>query len=309
MNSSQLVVNSLLVLVAFLWGIGFAPQRLGMETFEAMAFNAWRFGFGALTLIPVLLLSRLKSAEFFNLKVIAGGLVMGLVLTGGAGLQQLSLGMTKVANVAFITGFYVILVPVIGLLLAHRYPLITWLGGVLALLGLGLLSDFDGEFNWQDTGLQGDLFALLGAFFWALHLLVITYYVARYNQFVLAFYQFLFCAFFSTILSVVFESQLMPTGDMGYVWALVNGVIVVGIAYTLQVVALKNAKPFVAAIILSLESVFGACIGYWLFEEVLGFYGIIGAALMLVGCIMSQWPEKHKPPISEKDKPTISDVL
>lgn len=309
MNSSPLVVNSILVLVAFLWGVGFAPQRLGMETFEAMAFNAWRFGFGALTLVPVLFLVRLKFAEVFNIKVVLGGLVMGLILTAGAGLQQVSLGMTKVANVAFITGFYVILVPVIGLLLAHRYPLITWIGGLLALIGLGFLSGFNGEFNWQDSGLQGDFLALLGALFWALHLLVITYYVARYNQFVLAFFQFVFCALFSAMLSVGFETQLTPTGDIGYVWALLNGVIVVGIAYTLQVVALKNARPFVAAIILSLESVFGACIGYWLFEEVLGFYGLIGAALMLLGCVMSQWPEKQKPPISEKSKPSITEVL
>lgn len=309
MNTSPLVVNSLLVLVAFLWGVGFAPQRLGMETFEAMAFNAWRFGFGALTLLPVLFFNKFKFSELFNVKAVTGGLVMGLILTGGAGFQQLSLGMTKVANVAFITGFYVILVPVIGLFLAHRYPLITWVGGLLALLGLGLLSGFNGQFNWDDTGLQGDLFALLGALFWALHLLVITYFVARYNQFVLAFYQFLFCALFSALISVGVETQLTPTGEMGYVWALVNGVIVVGVAYTLQVVALKHAKPFVAAIILSLESVFGACVGYWLFEEVLGFYGLIGAALMLLGCIMSQWPEKNRPPVSEKDKPTISDVL
>jgi len=299
MKPSPLAVNSLLLLVAFLWGIGFAPQRLGMETLEAMAFNAWRFGFGALTLIPVLLFCRIQFSELFNAKVILAGLVMGLVLTGGAGFQQLSLGLTKVANVAFITGFYVIFVPIIGLLLAHRYPLITWLGGVLALLGLALLSNFSGEFNWQDEGLKGDAFALMGALFWALHLLVITYYVARYNQFVLAFYQFLFCALFSAGMSLTMEAQLLPTGNMGYVWSLVNGIIVVGIAYTLQVVALKNAKPFIAAIILSLESVFGACIGYWLFSEVMGFYSLLGAGLMLLGCILSQWPEKGKPPLRE----------
>jgi drug/metabolite transporter (DMT)-like permease len=300
MKSSPFVVNSLLVLVAFLWGIGFAPQRLGMETFEAMAFNAWRFGFGALTLIPVLIFCRFKGSELLDSRSILAGLVMGLVLTVGAGLQQLSLGMTKVANVAFITGFYVIFVPIIGLLLAQRYPLITWLGGLLALLGLGLLSGFNGEFNWQDEGLKGDMLALVGALFWALHLLVITYYVARYNQFILAFYQFLFCALFSAGLSVVFENRLLPDGNMGYVWSMLNGIIVVGIAYTLQVVALKHAKPFIAAIILSLESVFGAVVGYWLFAEVLGFYGLIGAALMLLGCVMSQWPEKNKPAVVER---------
>ena len=75
-------------------------------------------------------------------------------------------------------------------------------------------------------------------------------------------------------------------------WALVNGVIVVGIAYTLQIVALKHSDPFVASVIFSLESVFGAIAGYWFFQEVLGFYGFVGAGLMLIGCLLAQTPEK-----------------
>ncbi len=294
MKTSPLLVNGILVLVAFLWGAGFAPQRLGMETLDAMAFNAWRFGFGALTLIPVFFLMRLKLYLFLDRKAIFGSLVLGLLLSAGAGLQQVSVGMTKLANVAFITGFYVILVPVLGLFVAHRYPLITWLGGLLALFGLALLSDFTGEFSLTEQALKGDLYALLGALFWALHLLAITYFVARYNQFVLAFYQFVFCALISAGVSIGFEERVIPIDNMGYFWALVNGVFVVGIAYTLQVVALKHAKPFIAAVIFSLESVFGALVGFWFFDEVLGLYGMIGALLMLFGCVLSQLPEKDK---------------
>lgn len=294
MKTSPLLVNGILVLVAFLWGAGFAPQRLGMESLDAMAFNAWRFGFGALTLIPVFIVLKLKFSEFTQRKAILGGLVLGILLSAAAGLQQMSVSMTKLANVAFITGFYVILVPVLGLFAAHRYPLVTWLGGVFALIGLALLSGFTGELSLTDMSLQGDLLALVGALFWALHLLAITYYVARYNQFVLAFYQFVFCALISAGYSIGFEDRVVPTDNMGYVWALLNGIIVVGIAYTLQVIVLKQAKPFVAAVIFSLESVFGAMVGYWFFDEVLGLYGVIGALLMLFGCILSQWTEKDK---------------
>ena len=156
------------------------------------------------------------------------------------------------------------------------------------------MSGFTGQLSLGNVGLQGDLFALVGALFWALHLLAITYFVARYNQFVLAFYQFVFCALISAVISISFEERVIPTDNMGYVWALVNGIIVVGIAYTLQVVALKQAKPFVAAVIFSLEAVFGALVGYWFFDEVLGLYGLIGALLMLFGCILSQLPERNK---------------
>ena len=287
MKPSSLVINSTLLLVALLWGFGFVPQRMGLETLGPMAFNTWRFAFGAITLIPMIWLFRIGRAELFNKNALIAGLVLGILLSAGAGFQQISLGLTKVANVAFITGFYVIFVPVIGLFLKHRYSLITWSGGGLALLGLALLSGFEGEIQ-----LKGDGLALIGAFFWALHLLAITFYVQRYNQYALAFYQFFFCAFFSLLANLVFEPTLFATASDGYLWALVNGVIVVGIAYTLQIVALKHSDPFMASVIFSLESVFGAVAGYWFFQEILGLYGIVGAALMLVGCLLAQAPEK-----------------
>lgn len=296
MKSTTLMVNSILLLVAFLWGVGFAPQRLGMETLEPIAFNAWRFAFGALTLLPVLYFSNVSLAKLLHPPAIFAGLFLGVFLCAAAGLQQVSLGLTKVANVAFITGFYVILVPIMGLFMAHRYSLITWFGGLLALVGLALLSGFDGQISFNSEMFKGDLYALLGACFWAFHLLSITYFVVRYNQLTLAFYQFVFCAILSAIASMVFETQLLPTGNMGYVWAVVNGVIVVGVAYTLQVIVLSKADPFVAAIIFSLEAVFGALVGYLVFNELMGFYALIGAALMLLGFVLAQVHEKKTPP-------------
>jgi drug/metabolite transporter (DMT)-like permease len=287
MKPSPLVINSTLVFVALIWGLGFIPQRLGLETLGPMAFNAWRFAFGAITIIPILWLFKVGRAELLNKNTLIAGLILGTLLTAAAGFQQISLGFSKVANVAFITGFYVIFVPVFGLFVNHRYSLVTWLGGGLALLGLALLSGFQGEMQFKGDGL-----ALLGAVFWALQLLVITYFVKQYNEYALAFYQFVFCAVFSLMASLMFESSLFATGSEGYLWALVNGVIVVGIAYTLQIVVLKHSDPFVASVIFSLESVFGAIAGYWFFQEILGFYGFIGAALMLIGCLLAQIPEK-----------------
>jgi len=295
MKPSSLVINSTLLLVALIWGLGFVPQREGLETLGPMAFNTWRFAFGAITLIPMIWLFRIGHAELLNKNTLVAGLVLGILLSAGAGFQQISLGLTKVANVAFITGFYVIFVPVFGLFMKHRYSLMTWSGGGLALLGLALLSGFQGEIQFKGDGL-----ALLGAFFWAIHLLAITFFVKRYNELVLAFYQFVFCALISLGANLMFESSLFATGSDGYVWALVNGVIVVGIAYTLQIVALKHSDPFVASVILSLETVFGATAGYWFFQEILGFYGFVGAALMLVGCLLAQTPEKE---IAEKKPP------
>jgi drug/metabolite transporter (DMT)-like permease len=287
MKPSPLVINSSLALVALIWGLGFIPQRLGLETLGPLAFNAWRFAFGAITLALILWLFSVGRADLLDKNPLIAGLLLGILLTAAAGFQQISLGFSKVTNVAFITGFYVIFVPVFGLFLKHRYSLLTWLGGSLALLGLALLSGFQGEIQFKGDGL-----ALLGAFFWALHLLAINHFVKQHNVYVLAFYQFVFCALFSLVANIMFESSLFATNSDGYLWALVNGVIVVGIAYTLQIVALKHSDPFVASVIFSLESVFGAIAGYWFFQEVLGFYGFLGAGLMLIGCLLAQAPEK-----------------
>jgi len=308
MKSSPLLLNSALLIVALLWGFGFIPQKLGLETLEPMAFNAWRFCFGALTLLPILFFLRHKIDEVVNVNVVLVGLLLGSMLTAAAGFQQISLGMTKVANVAFITGFYVIFVPLFGLFFNHRYTMLTWGGGVLALIGLGLLSGFqldsflDGSITQE---LEGDGYALVGAFFWALHLLAINYFVDRYNQYALAFFQFLFCALLSLIANLMYEPSLLATDSSGYVWALINGVIVVGIAYTLQVLALKHADPFVASVIFSLESVFGAIAGYWFFQEALGVSGLIGAGLMLVGCVFAQAPEKETPIRTAAERKTL----
>jgi drug/metabolite transporter (DMT)-like permease len=281
--------NLLLLLVALLWGLGFAPQRLALDGMAPLAFNFWRFAFGALVLVPFICFSKEAKRSLTNSKTLIAGIGLGVLLTLGAAFQQMALAYTKVANVAFITGFYVALVPIIAIFFKKTYPLLTWLGGLIAFVGLSLLSGFDGEFNYLGDGL-----ALTGAIFWALHLWAISFWVGRHNLFTLAFIQFFVCALLSLIYSVFFESGPWASQFSAYAWALCSGVFVVGLAYTLQVYALKEADPFIAAIIFSTESVFGALVGYWVFDELLGALGILGALLMLIGFVLAQSHERSR---------------
>ncbi len=284
-------INLVLLLVALLWGLGFAPQRLALDGMAPLAFNFWRFAFGALMLLPLILYRKDSRASLLNKNTIIAGAGLGFLLTGGAAFQQVSLAYTKIANVAFITGFYVALVPLIGILFKKHYPLLTWLGGLVAFAGLFLLSGFDGEFNCLGDGL-----ALVGAVFWALHLWAISFWVGKHDLIVLAFFQFSICALLSLAFSVSFEAGLMASLNSAYAWALCSGVFVVALAYTLQVFALKKVDPFIAAIIFSMESVFGALVGYWVFAEALGVYGVVGAFLMLLGFILTQsYEQGHRP--------------
>ena len=132
-------INLLLLLVALLWGLGFAPQRLALEGMAPVAFNFWRFAFGAMMLLPFIFSSKSSRTALLNKRTILAGAGLGLLLTAGAAFQQISLAYTKVANVAFITGFYVALVPLIGILFKKSYPLLTWIGGLIALPGSAYL--------------------------------------------------------------------------------------------------------------------------------------------------------------------------
>jgi len=287
---NPVIANLVLLLIAVIWGFGFAPQRLGMEYLGPAAFNAWRFAFGALTLLPFLILS--KSGYFqalFDRSTLILGLMLGCLLFAGASLQQVSIQYTSLANVAFITGLYVIVVPIVGFFIGYKYKLIVWLGGFIAIIGLYLMTGSNGE-----LALKGDLLALVGAVFWALHLLLLAKRAANHKQLVLAFYQFAFCALFSLIFATGSEANILPLQIQGYLWPLVNGVLVVGIAYTLQVIVMEYAEPFSASLILSLEAVFGALAGYLVFNEKLAAAALIGAVMMLLGCIMAQLPGTQK---------------
>lgn len=285
--SKTLGVNLTLLLIAMIWGFGFVPQKLGMDYVGPAAFNALRFGFGALTLVPVMLIMRSVSIDkLIDPTMLILGLLLGGLLFGGALFQQVSLQYTSVANVSFITGLYVIVVPVVGFFLGYRYGLIVWSGGILAIIGLYLMTEGG------DAGaIKGDLIALAGAVMWAIHLLVIAERAAKFNQIALSFMQFLVCAVLSLLAAGYFEGRVLPDAPIGYLWPIVNGVIVVGIAYTLQVLVLEHAEPFSAAVILSLEAVFGAIAGFLIFDESKTMMALVGAGLMLTGCLLAQMQE------------------
>ena len=288
--NKTLGVNLILLLIALIWGAGFIPQKLGMEHVGPAAFNALRFAFGALTLIPVMwLMKSVSGADIADFGTHRLGFILGLLLFGGAFLQQVALLHTSVANVSFITGLYVIVIPLIAFFLGYRYGFVVWLGGVLAVIGLYLMTDG------SDAGaLKGDLIAMFGAVLWAVHLLVISEQAAKHNQLVLAFLQFAACALLSFLVAYFYEGQVLPAETRGYLWPLVNGVIVVGFAYTLQVLVMEHAEPFSAAVILSLEAVFGAIAGYLIFDESKTMMALLGAALMLLGCLLAQLQEGVK---------------
>lgn len=281
--------NCLLLTTAMIWGLSFVAQRQGMEHLQPFTFNGIRFGVGACALLPAILFFRSRQPKedrtrVFGTQGVIGGLCLGLALFSGASLQQIGIVYTTAGKAGFITGLYVIMVPLLGLLWGQQTTWPTWLGTLLAVIGMFLLSvteDF--------TMSGGDLLILCGALFWAIHVQLISRFSKRYDALLLSLSQFIFCSLFSLLVAIGWEEAIALKNILAAALPIfITGVGSTGIAYTLQVIAQKEAHPAHAAIILSLESVF-AVIGGWLFlNELLSFKGLLGCSLMLTGMLISQ---------------------
>jgi drug/metabolite transporter (DMT)-like permease len=276
--------NALLLITAMIWGFAFVAQRVGMDYIGPFTFNAVRFGMGSLSLVPLIRATRRRREHRAPWPLLVkGGVIAGVVLFAGASLQQVGLVTTTAGKAGFITGLYVVLVPLMGLLWGQRVSWLTWLGAVLAVVGLYFLSVTE-----RLTVQPGDLWVLLGAVGWTIHVHLIDRLTARIDPLPLASVQFAVCSLLSFVVALSSET-ITAAGLSGALLPLLyGGLMSVGIAYTLQVVAQRDAHPTPAAIIMSLESAFAAVGGGLMLGEELGVRGTIGAALMLVGMVLAQ---------------------
>lgn len=282
--------NGLLFLAAAIWGFAFVAQRAGMEHVGPFTFNAVRFALGGMVLIPFLLRGRRHKPlpgssppPASRKTLMLGGGLAGLALFMGASLQQTGIVYTTAGKAGFITGLYVIIVPVMGLLGRQRSGMGRWLGATIAATGLYFLS-ISGHFSMC----TGDLLVFLGAFAWAAHVHIIGWLSPRTDAIRLAFLQFVVCSALSLMVAG-FAEQITAQGIRGAaIPILYAGVMSSGVAYTLQVVAQRRTRPAPTAIILSLEAVFAAVGGWLMLGEILTGRELFGCLLMLGGMLLSQ---------------------
>lgn len=290
MHQRNIRADLLLLIVAIIWGFAFVAQRLGMEHLGPFGFNAARFLLGAVSLLPLLLFFKTTQEQPFP-ALLKAGCSAGGVLFLGATLQQAGLVYTTASNAGFITGLYIMLVPLFGLTIGEKTQSNTWIGAMLGVAGLYLLSVSE-TFSVN----PGDLLVLAGAGAWAVHVLLLSRFAPKFDNLRLAITQFVVCALLSGIAALFTERDTLQLENfvLSIGPILYAGLFSVGIAYTLQVFAQKDAPPSHAAIIMSLETVFAAVGGWWLLEEQLNSRELAGCGLMLVGMLLSQIPIKRK---------------
>lgn len=300
--TSKLVSTLMLFSIASIWGFAIIAQVLGSDHVEPFTFNGIRFLMGAVSLIPVYsLFEKEKELTRYRRKkrhkrTAFGALLGGCFLFVAAGLQQFGTAMTRDPGKAgFITGLYTVLTPVLYFLIFRKKSgLNIWLGCILATVGLYLLCFREGEgFHFG----VGELLLLLGALFWAGHILLVDHFVDGVSPLRFSSWQFFVCGALGVIAALIFE-DITWEGIWAAKWALLYcGILSVGVAYTMQVLAQKRMNATHAAIIFSTESVFSAVGGvlwnliapaHLQMEQNLHVAGIIGCVLIFGGIVLSQ---------------------
>ena len=296
-----------LFITAITWGFAFVAQRVGAGYVEPLTFNAMRYMLGTLSLIPVIMIfekEKYDKKKFFG--TVKAGLIAGIVLTVAADIQQYGVVLTQSAGLSgFLTGLYIVLVPILGLLIFKKKTnILTWLGAMVAVVGLYFLCvDSNSTFSLS----LGVLLLLGDAFVWALHIIVIDYYVEKVSPLKFAMIQFGVCGLLSLAGALLFENIELSSVWDARVPILYGGIMSVGVAYTCQILGQRDADPTFAAIVLSTESVFGAIGGAIILGERFVFpYGYIGCAFVFAGIIISQFTlkkkNKNKEPVYNKNK-------
>lgn len=294
MNRKALRADSMLLVTSIVWGFAFVAQRVGMEHIGPFAFNGIRFALGSLSLVPLIhFLGRRDRSAFqsgatqaSNRKLLVfGSLATGAVLFIAASLQQVGIQYTTAGKAGFLTGLYVVLVPIAGIALGHKTGSPTWVGALLAAAGMYVLSAPDnlGRVN------PGDLLEIIGALFWTAHVLLIDNLSRRVDPIRLASAQFAWCAVFSLVVALISEPLSFEAIRLTAVPILYGGLASVGVGYTLQVVAQRDAPPAHSSILMSLEGVFATIGGILLLAEPAGIRNITGSLFMLAGMIATQW--------------------
>lgn len=294
MTKFELRQYTLLFITAVIWGTGFVGQKLGMDHVEPFTFTFARTLIGGLFLLPVMALMdaakcrRGVTIHRSNRRMLFWGSVCcGLCLITAESFQQFGVALSDVTKSSFITALYVVFVPIFGIALGRWPSFKIAVCVALSVAGLYLLCIKD-ELRFT----AGDLLLLIGAAIFAVHILVIAYFVARVDGVALSCGQFFVASFLGLIMMPATGGDTWENFCAAAPAFIYCGLMSNGVAYTLQVVGQRGVNSTIATLILSLESVTGTFFGIVLLGESPSLRQLLGCALMFCAVILSQIPLK-----------------
>lgn len=288
---NQHLANALLLLVGAIWGMGFVAQSTAMEEIGPIFFTGIRFLAAAICVLPLALWEGRKadqpaSDSKSTVKNYAKYALLGTFLFASLATQQIGLVTTSVTNSGFLTGLYVVIVPILSVIVLRRMPhIIIWPAALATLLGIYLLSG--GDISALNSG---DYWTILCAVLWACHVILLSLILqgdgAANQPFTLACTQFFVCAFLGILIGF-FSEAISWAGTMAAIpEILFAGIVSGGLAFTLQAYAQRYTTAPQAAIFMSSEALFAALFGAVLLAERIGFIGMIGCMLIFTAMLM-----------------------
>jgi len=279
MLATRLKADLALLLAAIVWGGGFVAQRSASAYLGAFAVNGLRFTLGTIVLLPLIRFHLKITREQFPWMILLGGAVFA-----GSALQQAGLAITSAANSGFITGLYVVIVPILLVLFGRqRLSWKTWISALVATIGIFLLS-FQGTLETN----PGDMLVLAGAVAWAIHLIVLGKLAHQMDILQLSIGQFLIAGVLNLAAGAIFELDTFGGIILAWPAIIYAGICSTAIGFSLQAIGQRNSHPADAAILLSMEAVFAALFGYLLLNERLSGVQIFGCTLILGSILLAQ---------------------
>ena len=272
-----------LLVVSIIWGSAFVAQRVAGQQGSVYLFNAARYLLAALVVLPLVRRANITSMPKTQYKWM---FIAGFFLFAGSALQQAGMVYTTAGNAGFITALYVVLVPFVLFFFWREKP--HWMSivaVVLAGVGAFLLST-GGRFEVQ----KGDALELIGALFWTFHVIILGKFASKFEAMSFSVGQLFVCGMLNLGVGIFTEPLMSFNWPLAFAIAY-TAFFSLGLCYTLQVWAQQHTPPADAALILSLESVFAVLSGWRLLDERLVFIQILGAVLIFIAVVLSQFKE------------------
>jgi len=279
---TRIQANLFLLFAGAIWGAGFVAQSTAMEAIGPLWFIGLRFVIATLVALPLALVEARQATAPLPRNAVRNFIFIGLALFGGAVTQQFGLLSTTVTNSGFLTGLYVVFVPVLTVVFLRRQPhWVIWPAALLASFGIFLLS---GGALSSLTG--GDLLTIVCALFWAIQVMLVGVFApATGRPMLLSMTQFAVCAVAGSALAVIFEPLSLDVVRQALPQILYAGIFSSGIAFICQVVAQRYTTAPQAAIFLSSEALFAALFGVLLLDEIITPIGYLGCAVIFAAML------------------------
>jgi drug/metabolite transporter (DMT)-like permease len=286
----RLKADLTLFFVSLIWGSSFVAQRIAAQIGSVYLFNGVRYLLAAMVVLPFAMRAgrsvRRDIISPYPREQYLWMFIAGFVLFVGSAAQQLGVVYTTAGNAGFITGLYVVLVPVVMFILwREKLHWISVAAVILAGVGAFFLSTA-GRFEIR----AGDALELVGALFWTFHVIVLGKYASRFEPISFSVGQLVVSGLLNLLMGIL-SKETMPVslpllGAIAY-----TAFFALGLCYTLQIWAQRHTPPADAALILSLESVFAVISGWLLLKERLAPIQVFGCTLIFVAVLLSQFKE------------------